>query len=67
MIERHEIDGLVYTLCQEQGIVLRQNGSLAADFEGGRWTWTNPNLDLPERHLEALLGPARAFAARIAM
>lgn len=49
-----KINDNIYHIGDNQGIVLRQNGTLAADFLDGEWIWINPKLDIPEEDLEQL-------------
>ena len=43
-----------YTIEWDQGVVVRQNGNLAADFADGKWVWLNPELSIPDEDLKQL-------------
>lgn len=50
-----------YAIGFEQGVVVRQNGNLAADFENGRFVWVNPKLQISKKTLDRLLSFCKKF------
>lgn len=57
-MEPHKVNGHLvidnFTIEWEQGVVVRRNGSLAADFANGKWEWVNPKLGISDQELENL-------------
>lgn len=50
-----------YTIESNQGIVVRKNGALLADFADGKWEWVNPNVSVEQTDLDALVSTCKKF------